>query len=147
MSYFKIIGFFLLSLVTTGCANNLSSGLIAGSSVGAGLGGTIGSGRGALIGGLAGVVSGGLVGVALDLQDRKVIERSSPRTVDRMDRGDPLTLSDVIKLSQGGVNDDTIMQYIRDTGSSYSLSQAQVRRLQDSGVSQRVINYMSETGR
>lgn len=79
---------------------------------------------------------------SLDVQDRKVIERSSPRTVDRMDRGEPLTLNDVIKLSQGGVNDNHIIQYMQATHSSYHLSQTQIRRLQDAGVSQRVIDFM-----
>jgi hypothetical protein len=92
------------------------------------------------------VIAGGLVGAALDEQDRKVMERSSPRTVDRMDHGEPLTINDVIKLSQGGVSDDSIISYMKETNSSYRLSQAQVRRLRDSGVSQRVIDYMISTG-
>jgi hypothetical protein len=78
----------------------------------------------------------------LDTQDRKIMERSSPRTIDRMDRGEPLTLNDVIKLSQSGVNDDNIIQYMQTTKSSYHLSQTQIRRLQDAGVSQRVIDFM-----
>jgi uncharacterized protein YcfJ len=115
--------------------------------IGAGAGGIAGGGQGALIGGAAGIIAGGLIGAALDEQDRKVMERSSPRTVDRMDRGEPLTINDVIKLNQGGVSDDTVMGYMRDTSSTYNLSQAQIRRLQDAGVSQRIINYMVDTGR
>ena len=75
------------------------------------------------------------------------MEQSSPRTVDRMDRGDPLTINDVIKLNQGGVSDETIMEYMRDTDSTYNLSQAQIRRLQDAGVSKKVISYMVNTGK
>jgi hypothetical protein len=100
-----------------------------------------------LIGSAAGIIAGGLIGATLDEQDRRVMERSSPRTVDRMDRGEPLTINDVIKLSQNGVSDTTMMSYIRNTSSAYSLSQAQIRRMQDAGVSQRVINYMVDTGR
>lgn len=85
------------------------------------------------------------LGFALDDQDRKVIEKSSPRTADRMDRNEPLTLNDVIKLSEGGINDDVIIQYIKDTSSVYNLSQTQVKRLQSSGVSQRVINAMIDS--
>lgn len=128
------------------CSTNTGTGVIAGGTLGAGVGGIAGGGNGALIGGAAGAIAGGLIGAALDEQDRKVMERSSPRTVDRMDRGDPLTINDVIKLSQGGVSDDTILGYIRETQSSYNLSQAQVRRLQDAGVSQRVIGFMIDTG-
>lgn len=127
-----------------GCTTNTGTGVFTGAALGAGIGGIAGGGTGSLIGSAAGVVAGGLVGAVLDYQDRKVMEQSSPRTVDRMDRGEPLTLNDVIKLSQGGVTDDTIILYLRDTKSSYNLSQTQIRRLQDAGVSQRVINFMAE---
>lgn len=139
------IGSILFCLCCTSCATNTGTGAIAGGALGAGIGGLAGGGKGALIGGAAGVVAGGLVGAALDEQDRRVMERNSPRTVDRMDRGEPLTINDVIKLSQGGVSDDAIIRYMRNTGSSYTLSQAQIRRLQDAGVSQHVIDYMIET--
>jgi hypothetical protein len=87
------------------------------------------------------------ISAALDEQDRQVMERSSPRTVDRMDRSEPLTMNDVIKLSQGGVADDAIIRYMKESRSSYTLSQAQVRRLQDGGVSERVIKFMVDSGR
>ena len=139
--------YLLLFILFSGCATNTGTGIFAGGALGAGAGGIAGGGAGALIGSAAGVIAGGLVGAVLDQQDRKVMEQSSPRTVDRMDRGEPLTLNDVIKLSQGGIPDDAIMQYIRDTHSTYSLSQTQVRRLQEAGVSQRVINYMADPAR
>lgn len=144
MKYFPII---LTIFLFGSCASNTGTGVIAGTVLGASAGGIAGGGRGALIGSAAGLIAGGLVGAALDEQDRKVMERASPRTVDRMDRGEPLTINDVIKLSQGGVSDDSIMQYMRETTSSYNLSQAQIRRLQDAGVSQRVINDMIASGR
>lgn len=137
----------LLVLILNSCATNTGTGAIAGGVIGASVGGIAGGGRGALIGSAAGVIAGGLVGAALDEQDRRVMERNSPRTVDRMDRGEPLTINDVIKLSQGGVSDDTIMRYMYDTSSTYNLSHAQIRRLQDSGVSQRIINIMVDSGR
>jgi surface antigen len=126
------------------CTTNTGTGLFTGGALGAGIGGVSGSGGGALIGSAAGLIAGGLVGAVLDHQDRKVMEQSSPRTLDRMDRGEPLTINDVIKLSQGGVSDDTIIFYLRDSNSSYHLSQTQIRRLQEAGVSQRVINFMTE---
>jgi uncharacterized protein YcfJ len=147
MKHVSITTLLLASFALGSCASNTGTGVIAGTVLGAGIGGATGGGKGALIGGAAGIIAGGLVGAALDQQDRKVMERTSPRTVDRMDRGDPLTINDVIKLSQGGVADDTIIQYVRETDASYSLSQAQVRRLQDSGVSQRVIDYMINSGK
>lgn len=135
-----------IAVILFSCQSNTGTGVLAGGAIGAGVGGIAGGGKGALIGGAAGVIAGGLIGAALDEQDRKVIERSSPRTVDRMDRGEPLTINDVIKLSQGGVSDDTIITYIQETKTSYNLSQAQIRRLKDAGVSQRVIQFMIDSG-
>ncbi len=143
----KSILFSILLLLSIGCSTKTGTGALAGGTLGAVVGGAAGGGKGALIGGAAGVVAGGLVGAALDEQDRRVMERTSPRTVDRMDRGEPLTVNDVIKLSQGGVSDETIISYMDQMGSTYNLSQAQIRRLQDAGVSQRVINYMIDSGR
>ncbi len=146
MKIFVITSLSLFSLLT-GCATNAGTGIIAGGTLGASIGGIAGGGGGALIGGAAGVIAGGLIGYALDEQDRKVMQQTSPRTVDRMDRGEPLTINDVIKLSQGGVSDDAIINYIHDQRTSYNLTQAQVRRMQDAGVSQRVINTMIDTGK
>ena len=137
----------LIALCSTGCATNTGTGVIAGTILGAGSGWIPGGGKGALIGSAVGAITGGLVGAALDAQDRKVMERSSPRTVERIDRNEPLTISDVIKMSQSGVSDETILGCMRDSNSSYTLSQPQIRRLQDAGVSQRVVNYMVDTAR
>lgn len=136
----------LLLLILTSCATNVGTGALTGGILGAGIGGFAGGGTGAFIGSAAGLISGGLVGAALDQQDRKVMERTSPRTVDRMDRNDPLTINDVIKLSDAGVDDSTIIDYMRASGTPYNMTQGQVRRLQDAGVSQRVINYMIDSG-
>ena len=138
---------FLIIAVLASCSTNTGAGAIAGASLGALTSGVAGGGQGALIGTAVGAVAGGLVGAVLDEQDRRVMERSSPRTVDRMERGEPLTLNDIIKLSQGGVNDTAILSYMQETDSSYTLSQAQIRRLQDAGVSQRVIDFMIASGR
>lgn len=129
-----------------GCESKTASGAVVGAGVGAGVGAIVGGGTGAAIGAGAGAASGALVGAVLDEQDRKIMEKTSPRTVERMDRKEPLTINDIIKLSQGGVSDDTIIRYIQETKTTYNLSQAQINRLQEAGVSQRVINYMVDTG-
>ena len=139
--------FLCCSFLMVGCQTKTGTGAVTGGALGAGTGAIIGGGQGALIGGAVGAVAGGLVGAALDEQDRKIMEQRSPRTVERMDRGDPLTVGDVIKLSQGGVSDDTIIRYIHETRTSYNLSQMQIDRMRDAGVSSRVINYMVDTGK
>ena len=134
------------AILLAGCESKTGTGILAGGALGAGTGALIGGGQGALIGGAIGVIAGGLVGSALDEQDRKIMEEKSPRTVERMDREEPLTINDIIKLAEGGIGDDTIIRYIQKTQTSYNLSQTQISRLQKSGVSQRVINYMIQTG-
>ena len=137
--------FFLSLIILSSCATNTGTGAITGTILGAGTGSLVASGSGAAIGSAIGVVSGSVMGAILDAQDRRVVEKTSPRTVDRMDSGDPLTVNDVIKLSQSGVNDQTIISYIHESKARYELTQTQVRRLKDGGVSQRVIEIMIET--
>lgn len=129
------------------CESKAASGILAGGALGAGTGAILGGGKGALLGGAVGVIAGGLIGAALDEEDRKILQKNSPRTLSRMDRGEPITVDDVIQLHQGGISDDTILRYIQETRTSYTLNQKQIRRLQQAGVSQRVIQYMIETGR
>ena len=137
----------MMSILFSGCTSNIGTGMISGTTIAAGLGGmTFGTG-GAAIGSVTGLLARTIVGFVLDEQDRKVVEQSSPRTVDRIDREDPLTINDVIKLTQAGVSDDTIIEYIRKKRTPYTLTQAQVRRLQEAGVSGRVIQYMTNTDR
>ncbi len=140
-----IISLFAFCLAS--CQSKAGTGAIAGGAIGAGTGAILGGGKGALIGGAAGAAGGAIIGAILDDQDRKIMDKTSPRTVERMDRGEPLTINDIIKLSQGGVSDDTIIRYIKDSKTTYNLSQAQINRLQEAGVSQRVVNFMIETGK
>lgn len=137
----------LILLLSISCSTNTGTGVIAGGSAGAITGAVVGGEKGAYIGGAVGAVGGGFAGAALDEQDLKVMEKTSPRTLDRMSRHEPLTVNDTIKLSQGGVNDETIIEYMQYTNCIYQLSQIQIRRLQDAGVSQRVVNYMIDSGR
>jgi len=142
-----IITLVLFGTCLAGCQTKTGTGALAGGALGAGTGAIIGGGKGAAIGGAIGAISGGLIGASLDEQDKKIMNQTSPRTVERMDRGEPLTIGDIIKLSQGGVSDETIIRYIQQTRTTYNLSQAQITRLQEAGVSQRIINYMVDTGK
>ena len=110
-------------------------------SVGAG----VGTGGGTTSGG-AGVSRTTTSSVQLDSQERRALEQTSPRTLQRMNRGEPLTLNDVIKLSQGGVRDDITLQYLHESNSTYQLSAAQIRRLRDAGVSESVVDAMVNSG-
>lgn len=82
------------------------------------------------------------VDTMLDMQDQKRM-RSNPRTLQRMERGDPLTVDDIIKLHQNGVSDEAITDYMQKVKATYSLTQTQIRRLQNNDISDRVISYMT----
>ena len=64
----------------------------------------------------------------------------------RLSRGRPVQLSygvsQIIQLSKAKVSDDTIVNYIRNSGSSYGLDASQIIYLKQQGVSDTVINTM-----
>ena len=90
-------------------------------------------------------VNEALIGVALDEQDRKVLSQISPRTIERMDMGQELSINDIIKLAEAGISDETNIRYLKQTKAVYKINQTQINRMQQSGVSQRVIKYLIET--
>ncbi len=101
---------------------------------------------GSLIGGAAGAVGGALIGYALDEHDRAVMQERSPRTLQRIDRGEQLSIDDIKNMSKNGLKDEVIMNQIDATNSVFELSSDEIISLKKAGVSQRVINYMIETG-
>ena len=58
-----------------------------------------------------------------------------------------LTLKDIENpCSEAGISDSKIINIIDATGSVYHLSSADVASLKNAGVSERVIDYMLQTG-
>jgi hypothetical protein len=51
-------------------------------------------------------------------------------------------VSQIIQLSKAKLNDDTIVNYIRNSGSSYGMDASQIVYLKQQGVSETVINTM-----
>ena len=126
----------------TGCETKTGTGALAGGALGAGAGALIGGGQGALIGGAIGAIGGGLVGAGLDAQDRKQIDRQNPKTLNRVDKGDQLSVNDIVSLHKADISDNKIMDLIDNTNSYYRLNTYEINRLENAGVSQRVINHM-----
>ena len=60
-------------------------------------------------------------------------------------RPNPVTVAMVREMSKAGVPPDTIIQKMRDSGTVYRLTAAQLARLHDDGVPDKVINYMQHT--
>lgn len=83
---------------------------------------------------------------SLDASDRSSLEKQSPRTVKKIESGEQLSTDDIKKMSRAGLSDDTIMNQIHETKSIFYLSSADIVDLKKSGVSQKVINTMIQTG-
>lgn len=60
-------------------------------------------------------------------------------------RPDAPTVEQVIQMSQAQVPADTIIRQMRDSGAVYRLPAAELARLHQQGVEDRVINYMQST--
>ncbi len=82
----------------------------------------------------------------LDESDRSSLEKQSPRTVKKIDNGEQLSTDDIKKMSRAGLSDEVIMKQINDTKSIFYLSSADIVDLKKSGVSQKIITAMIQTG-
>ena len=80
-------------------------------------------------------------------QDRAVLRAHgvSQDVYDKMLYGDPLSLADVIELSQRAVPPGLIIHYMDETDTAYRLRKADVQHLRAAGVSEQVISYMLST--
>jgi|GEM_PF-2362249 len=83
---------------------------------------------------------------ALESSDRNALEKQSPRTLKKIDHNEQLSTDDIKKMSRAGLSDDTIITEIHETKSIFYLSSADIVDLKKSGVSQKIINYMIQTG-
>ena len=147
----------VLVMALVGCqtpegeTDRTATGALAGGLLGAGTGAIIGgasggrAGTGALIGGALGALTGGVVGHAMDQQQREILARQSPATLQRVEQGQPLGLADIKALAKAGVSDEVIISQIRNSRVVYRLTTAEIIDLKDSGVSQKVIDFMINT--
>ncbi len=134
------------TMMMASCENKAETGALVGAGAGVAAGALISpTPAGILIGGAVGAVGGALIGAALDSSDRDTLRHESPRTMDKIDRGEQLSMQDIKKMSQAGITDDKIIGAIHSTGSVYHLSTSDVQELRNNGVSQRVVDHMLQT--
>jgi hypothetical protein len=134
-------------LLLSGCTNmsNTEQGAATGGILGALGGGLIGAAfhrpvAGALIGGAAGATTGAVVGNAEDRRQDAAVRQAA--AVQAAQARSMLTLEDVVKMAQSHIDDATIINQIRQTGSVYNLTADQIIWLSQQGVSQAVITEM-----
>lgn len=140
--------------VLTGCQypngqpNNTGTGALTGGAIGAASGAAINGrnpGEGALIGAAIGAITGGLIGNSMDQQQREYLQTQAPQTYARVDQGQPLTVADVKALAKAGISEDVIINQIRNSRTVYHLSVTDIIDLRDSGVTDKVVNFMIST--
>ncbi len=134
----------LILIVLSSCSS-AGTGAAVGAVVGVGAGAAIGGGSGALIGGAVGAASGAVIGATLDDSDRENLQQSSPPTLDKLDKAQPLNKQDIIHMTQAGLSDKVIIDQIHATHSEFSLSAQEIIDLKNQGVSQSVIDAMINT--
>lgn len=75
-----------------------------------------------------------------------VADHGAPESlVTTIRRGGRLTLADIENLAVLKVPDQTTIAYLRETGSRYELTLAQIDQMRASGVSPKVIDYLLAT--
>ena len=132
-----------------GTQNNTGSGALiggaAGAITGAAIGGPRNGGAGALIGAAAGAIGGGLIGNSMDQEQNARLRAEAPETYAKVDQGQPLMVADVKALAKAGVSDDLIISQIQNSHTVYHLNAADIIDLRNSGVTDKVVNYMINT--
>jgi len=144
-----------VAVLATGCEtpegapDNTGTGALMGGAVGAISGAAIGGprngGAGALIGAAAGVIAGGLIGHQMDQDQQAQLRAQAPQTYVRVEQRQPLGIADIKAMVRAGVADDVIISQIIGSHTVFHLSAADVIDLHNSGVSDRVVNYMINT--
>jgi hypothetical protein len=86
-------------------------------------------------------------GCILNRRDRNYVQGLgvSASVQAKMSHHEPLSLDDIIEMSQKGVSAGFIIHYLQPTYAVYKLSAEDVARLRQSGVRDDVIRYLSAT--
>jgi hypothetical protein len=141
-----------LSTGAGGCStmNNTEKGVGLGGLVGAGLGTAVGAATGnpktgAVVGGLVGAGTGGVIGNSIDREDqqkREVIQATAAANAANAAAAQRMGITDVIHMAQQGHDEQVIINQIRNTGSTYTLTPSDLDFLRQNNVPSRVILEM-----
>jgi hypothetical protein len=81
----------------------------------------------------------------MDQEQNARLRAQAPQTYVKVDQGQPLSVADVKALAKAGISEDVIINQIKNSRTVYHLSTADIIDLRDSGVTDKVINYMINT--
>ncbi|MGL6072803.1 MAG: glycine zipper domain-containing protein [Fimbriiglobus sp.] len=158
---FAILMFSVSALLASGCKTSAGTGALAGGALGTGVGALVGMATknpktGAVVGGLLGTGIGAAIGNEADEAQQKrsdelAIAQAKADYANAPQSRGPLSLQDVVSMSMTDpntgkrVSDDVLIDYIRNTNSTYNLTPGDLKYLSDQGVSDRVIREMMAT--
>ena len=134
----------VVTLFGAGCStmSNTGKGALAGGGIGAVTGALVDratggkGGTGAIVGGAAGALLGGAIGNEEDQREKAALQARADATVRH------LGMTEVMQMAREGQSDGVIINQIRTTGSTYTLSAEDLRMLRENGVSDQVIMEM-----
>jgi hypothetical protein len=130
-----------------GCATHEGTDAAVGGLMGAGAGAIIGkaagnAGAGALLGAGVGALTGAAIGNAEDRKEHReaVVQAQATASVQG-----PMTMNDVIKMTQSQVGETTIIKQIQTSRTIFQLTPDDIVMLKSYGVTDNVINAMQDT--
>lgn len=150
--YSYLLAWVLVGMSLTGCMSPqgrpdyTASGALAGGATGA----IIGSagrhpGQAGLVGAAVGAVVGGIIGHGMDQAQESHLRTQSPQTIQRIEQSQPLTVADIISMVKAGVSDDLVISQIRYSRTIYHLKSAEIIELKNTGVNEKIIDFMINT--
>jgi len=153
MRVLSSIGLVIAMVFATGCSgmsNTAKGGLIGGGGgaiVGTAIGSATGNaGTGALIGGGAGTIIGGLIGNDVDQEEKQRMQnrvvQAEATAADAQQQGQQLGITGVAQMCQQGFSDEVIINQIRSTRSTFTLSTTDLQWLKENGVRDSLIAFM-----
>lgn len=147
LRFFRLLSCMLLCGPVIGCATHEGTGAAVGGLLGAGTGAIIGkaagnTGAGALLGAGVGALTGAAVGNA---EDRKEHREAVVQAQAMSSAQGPMTMNDVIKLTQSQVGETTIIKQIQTSRTVFQLTPDDIVMLKSYGVTDSVINAMQDT--
>jgi hypothetical protein len=81
----------------------------------------------------------------MDQAQEEQLRAQAPLTLQRVEQSQPLTVADVKSLVKAGISDDLVISQIRNSRTVYHLNTADIVDLKNSGVSERIIDFMINT--
>ena len=142
--------FLLIGITCAGCRSPYyaDKGALLGGLTGAGVGAAIGEATngkgaaGALVGSAVGAMTGTLIGEGLD----EINAKNQAMIEERMGRAmvGAATIQDTVDMTQAGLSDDVIINYLRGNGLTGQLQANDLIYLKQEGVSDAVVRAMQE---